>query len=204
MSGIAKLSLRERKKEATRRELAVAAYEVIRDHGVDALSADAVAQRAGVSRRTFFNYFATVEASVAPIVEEFLDEMLARLPESIPAGALMATLAQTVREVDDHELLERFTVIGLMSHRSLSHKALLYQSVQGWQERLSAQVAALTGKDEDELWVQGVTGALHGAAEAALVVWIRRTDGEITPSTIALVRDLLADAIALLGSGFDD
>ena len=204
MSGIAKLSLRERKKEATRRELAVAAYEVIRDHGVDALSADAVAQRAGVSRRTFFNYFATVEASVAPIVEEFLDEMLARLPESIPAGALMATLAQTVREVYDHELLERFTVIGLMSHRSLSHKALLYQSVQGWQERLSAQVAALTGKDEDELWVQGVTGALHGAAEAALVVWIRRTDGEITPSTIALVRDLLADAIALLGSGFDD
>lgn len=204
MSGIAKLSLRERKKEATRRELAVAAYEVIRDHGVDALSADAVAQRAGVSRRTFFNYFATVEASVAPIVEEFLDEMLARLPESIPAGALMATLAQTVREVDDHQLLERFTVIGLMSHRSLSHKALLYQSVQGWQERLSAQVAALTGKDEDELWVQGVTGALHGAAEAALVVWIRRTDGEITPSTIALVRDLLADAIDLLGTGFDD
>ena len=52
------------------RELAVAAYEVIRDHGVDALSADAVAQRAGVSRRTFFNYFATVEASVAPIVRD--------------------------------------------------------------------------------------------------------------------------------------
>lgn len=197
-------SLRERKKAETRRELATAAYEVIRDHGLDALSADAVAQRAGVSRRTFFNYFPTVEASVQPVVEEFLDDMFGRLPEEVPAGRLMATIAETARAVDDAELIERFTVIGLMSHRSLGHKALFYASVQDWQERLAAQISALTGSDADELWVQGVSGALHGAAEAALAVWIKRTDGEITPETIMLSRDLLADAIDQLGRGFDN
>lgn len=195
-------SLRERKKAATRRELAEAAYEVIRDHGVDELSADAVAQRAGVSRRTFFNYFATVEASVEPIVLEFLDDMLARVPDEVPEGRLMATLAETARSVDDMGLVERFTVIGLMSHRSIGHKALFYQSVQGWQQRLADQISALA-PDADDLWVQGVAGALHGAADAALAVWIGRTEGEITPETILLSRDLLADAIAQLGRGFD-
>lgn len=197
------LSLRERKKAETRRELATAAYEVIRDHGLDALTADAVVQRAGVSRRTFFNYFPTVEASVQPVVEEFLDDMLSRVPHEVPEGRLMATLAETARAVDDEDLIERFTVIGLMSHRSMSHKALFYASVQGWQERLADQISLLTGAEADDLWVQGVSGALHGAAEAALAVWIRRTDGEITPETIRLSRDLLADAIDLLGRGFD-
>ena len=158
MHVISGLSLRERKKAATRRELAVAAYEVIRDNGVDELSADAVAERAGVSRRTFFNYFPTVEASVVPIVEEFLDQMLGRLPESIPPGALMATLAETARSIEDHELLERFTVIGLTAHRSLGHRSLLHQSVQGWQDRLAGQVAELEdalADAEDELEALG-------------------------------------------------
>lgn len=203
MGPVKSLSLRERKKAETRRELAEAAYAVIRDHGVDALSADAVAQRAGVSRRTFFNYFPTVEASVEPIVAEFLDEMLGRVPDEVPEGRLMAALAETARTVDDLELIERFTVIGLMSHRSLGHKGLFYQSVQGWQQKLADQISALVSDDADDLWVQGVAGALHGAAEAALAVWIKRTEGEITSHTILLSRDLLADAIAQLGRGFD-
>jgi AcrR family transcriptional regulator len=202
VESVKSLSLRERKKAETRRELAEAAYEVIRDHGLDALSADAVAQRAGVSRRTFFNYFPTIEASVQPVVEEFLDDMLSRLPSEVPEGRLMATIADVARSLDDDALIERFTVIGLMSHRSLSHKALFYASVQGWQERLTDQISLLS-KSTDELWVQGVSGALHGAAEAALAVWIRRTDGEITPETIRLSRDLMADAIDQLGRGFD-
>lgn len=196
-------SLREKKKAATRRELAGAAYEVIRDHGVDALSAEAVAQRAGVSRRTFFNYFPTVEASVVPIVEEFLDEVLERLPESVEEGRLVSSLAQVFREIDDPWLLERFTVIALMSHRSVGHQALLYQSVHTWLAGFTEHLAALAGPDVDDLWLHGVSSGFHGAADAALKVWIDRTDGVITPETIALSRDLMARAIEQLGRGFD-
>lgn len=198
------LSLRERKKVETRRELAQSAYEVIRDHGVDALTADSVTQRAGVSRRTFFNYFPTVEASIVPVVEEFLDDIITRLPDHIEQGRLAAGLATTLREIDDPGLLERFTVIALMSHRSLGHQALLYQSVREWTDRFVGELASLAGPDVDELWLHGIAHALHSAADAALMVWIHRTEGEITPETIALAQSLMADAIDQLGRGFDN
>ena len=51
------LSLREAKKDATRARLAEATYEIVRTQGPDHLTAEAVATMAGVSRRTFFNYF---------------------------------------------------------------------------------------------------------------------------------------------------
>lgn len=73
------VSLRERKKLATREALSHAAWSLMVERGLDAVTPDAIAEAADVSPRTFRNYFASRE-------EALLDGMARRgaiIPEAI-------------------------------------------------------------------------------------------------------------------------
>lgn len=71
--------LRERKKLQTRLALHRAALGLVDEHGFDAVTTDQIAARAGVSPRTFFNYFPTKESAVLGATEADLDEMRSQL-----------------------------------------------------------------------------------------------------------------------------
>lgn len=58
------VGLRERKKAATREAVHEAALRLTVEHGLDHVTVEAVADAAGISRRTFSNYFATKEDAV--------------------------------------------------------------------------------------------------------------------------------------------
>jgi AcrR family transcriptional regulator len=57
-------SLRERKKLATREAMSRAAWHLMVEHGIAAVTPEAVAEAAGVSPRTFRNYFWAPEQAV--------------------------------------------------------------------------------------------------------------------------------------------
>jgi AcrR family transcriptional regulator len=65
------VGLRERKKLATRVALSHAAWSLMVEHGLDAVTPEAIAEAADVSPRTFRNYFASRE-------EAILDELVRR------------------------------------------------------------------------------------------------------------------------------
>ncbi|MGY1636120.1 TetR/AcrR family transcriptional regulator [Geodermatophilus sp. SYSU D00742] len=56
--------LRERKKSDTRRRLTEAAQELVLAAGLDGVTVEQICSRAGVSLRTFFNYFESKERAV--------------------------------------------------------------------------------------------------------------------------------------------
>ena len=58
-------SRRELNKAATRRAIAEAALALLRARGVGRFTVEDIASAAGVSRRTFFNYFPSREAALA-------------------------------------------------------------------------------------------------------------------------------------------
>ncbi|HEY5880452.1 MAG TPA: TetR family transcriptional regulator [Nakamurella sp.] len=81
-----KPTLRDRQRTQTLRDLHDAAVALAREGGLAAATAEAIAERANVSRRTFFNYFPTKEdallGTISPVVpQEALDNFLERGPD---------------------------------------------------------------------------------------------------------------------------
>ena len=75
--------VRERKKRQTRQALNRAAISLVQEQGLGGVTAEDIARAAGVSPRTFFNYFPTKEAALAGLggeVAERVDAALAARP----------------------------------------------------------------------------------------------------------------------------
>jgi len=68
------LSLREQKKEETRRALSRAAAELLLTEGTENMTVAATAEKAGVSTRTFHNYFPRREDALLLFIEDTLDD----------------------------------------------------------------------------------------------------------------------------------
>jgi AcrR family transcriptional regulator len=78
-------SLRDRRRAETAREIVSAAMATFASKGFEAATADEIAQRAGVSRATFFNYFPQKELILAEFARARLERVKAALGEE---GAL--------------------------------------------------------------------------------------------------------------------
>ena len=82
--------LREKNRTEVRARLVAAALELFADQGFDAVTIDAIAARAKVSRRTFFRYFPTKE----DVVMERRVEQLSRFRDLLRAGSQEAPFEQ--------------------------------------------------------------------------------------------------------------
>ncbi|MCA0292257.1 MAG: TetR/AcrR family transcriptional regulator [Actinobacteria bacterium] len=172
----ANCGLRERKKRETRRAIHRAALELASDSGMDALTVDAIAERAGVSPRTFFNYFpAKDDALVGADPDDDVDRLrrfVASRPDTESPREVVHALAldrvaglELDRELWDmrRELTQREPAIGL---RVLGVYARADRAVvEALTERARAARALSL---DDELAVTVETYAALGAFRAAV------------------------------------
>ncbi|WP_370933922.1 TetR/AcrR family transcriptional regulator [Amycolatopsis sp. cg13] len=91
--------LRERKKEATRVALREAALRLALEHGPANVRVDDIAEAAGVSPRTYNNYFSSREEAIVAAVTADRESRIAaavteRLPETRLAEAIVDAIAE--------------------------------------------------------------------------------------------------------------
>ncbi|MFF7359974.1 TetR family transcriptional regulator [Streptomyces sp. NPDC008125] len=84
--------LTERRKAATRLEIAEVAVRLFAEKGVAATSADEIAAEAGVSTRTLWRYFPTKEACVQPLLAVGVDSLAEALRNSSGDESLIDAL----------------------------------------------------------------------------------------------------------------
>ncbi|MFG2474169.1 TetR family transcriptional regulator [Streptomyces fagopyri] len=94
------LSLTERRKAATRMEIARAAARLFMTHGLRATRAEDIARAAGVAPRTFYRYFAGKEEALGPLFSAGVEKW-AEAVRDAPAGlsvpdALRHAVVQTL------------------------------------------------------------------------------------------------------------
>ena len=118
-------SLRVRKREETRRALVGAAYALVRDAGYAGLTAEGVADRARVSRRTFFNYYPTKAAALFDPDPDDADRLAAHLKaEGVLTDARRGTLLRLAPFVwnGSDDVARAFDVLG-HALRTGAHRA---------------------------------------------------------------------------------
>lgn len=185
------LSRREANKARTREALLDTLGELVRGGGVEGITVEAVAEGAGVSRRTFFNYFASIESalaeSMAVPVAELAAGLLSRPADEEPLVAMRRTLEAVPLP---HELLAWLHAVH--SSDSVEHPV----SVRVWdyhREWLEGLVAQRLG-DQDPLRVATLAGAVMSIFESVERVWVDRTDS-VDAAAVAEFNTMLGRAL---------
>jgi AcrR family transcriptional regulator len=93
---VADEGLRERKKLATRAALGRAAWRLISERGYDKVRVEDIAEAAGVSVRTFSNYFASKDQALLSIGEDRSQRVVAALSARPPGEDLWEALAAAI------------------------------------------------------------------------------------------------------------
>ncbi len=194
--------LRERKKQATRDALSRAAMRLAIEHGLDNVVVEDIAAQAGVSPRTFSNYFASKhEAICAPAMDR--GRRIGEALRARPAGEpLMDAIAQAVLEPYEgrDQPPDRNWVEGArLVIRSPALQGEYLRAHYRTQQALTQAIAERIGVDPaDDMFPAVLAGAVTAAAHVAMDRWLR-TD---PPTALApLVRQALAQLGRLADPG---
>jgi AcrR family transcriptional regulator len=214
---------RELNKAATRQAITDAALGLLRTKGPGNFTVEDIADAAGISRRTFFNYFASTEAALASVTFGFLDTALRQFrlrPADEPilesARAALVELADPMTVAPMAELYSLGQTNPQLSRSELeAWDHCTEQIIDAARERLApaADAGAAAGTPAgapagapavgvDELYLRALAGSIISCGKAALDVWFARCGGDLSPESLATLRQLLIDSMSLLGSGF--
>jgi AcrR family transcriptional regulator len=200
------LSRRELNKAATRQAITDAALALLRGKGPGNFTVEDIADTAGISRRTFFNYFSSTEAALASITHGFLDNALQQFRQR-PADepileSARAALMQLADPMTVAPLAELFTLTQentLISRSELeAWDHCTEQIISAARERLAGPPGAVV----DELYLRALAGSVISCGRAAMDVWFAECGADLSPESLAVLRQLLIDAMGHLGSGF--
>lgn len=172
------LSLRERKKRATRQALQRSALSLAADRGPD-VTVEEICARVDLSPRTFFNYFSSKEEALVgepPAIPP--DEVLAAFETGGPSGDVLADLRDTLAP---HllETLPTLPELRLRKHVLDHHPDLVPHFMAGFfaiEQRLTEAAARRLGTEPDDLRAQ-VVGGVGAAATRLAVRRFITTDG---------------------------
>ncbi|MEL4503674.1 TetR family transcriptional regulator [Luteococcus sp. H138] len=98
--------LRERKKRQTRHGLHRAAIVLVSERGLSGVTTDDIARAAGVSPRTFFNYFPTKEAAlmgVPEVIVEKVSRLVSERPGDEPVWASTRLVAERLAQLSTRD-----------------------------------------------------------------------------------------------------
>jgi AcrR family transcriptional regulator len=194
----AEVGLRERKKVATRQALHEAAVRLAIAHGADKITVEAVADEAGVSRRTFSNYFASKEEALLHGDHQRIAVLIGMIAARPAGEGPWQALTEAAREF--YRQVGQLDPAWVAQTRMLrSQPALLAQQLNTFaavERELAAAVAARSDQPDPSGVRARLTAATFMASlRVALHIWLD------APADTSLP-DLVDRALAEAGRGF--
>lgn len=177
-----------------------AAAELFLESTYAATTIDQIAQRAGVSRNTFFNYFTAKSDLLWVELDAGIDRLVVELgAEPAETSALAAVCHATLRAANDIGVdrvplaLTQDDVMGTREETRSSGLARLARRSDLFSEFLASRL----NRSADDLLVLAAANALSGAISAAWTTWARDGIGR------APLVEYISGAIAVVASGLE-
>lgn len=195
------LGLRERKKQATRKALREAALRLALERGPDNVRVEDIAEAAGVSPRTYNNYFASREQAIVAAVTA---EREARVAAAVAAQPTSVRLADAITEAivnqyTDPDSHDPGTLL-LITTRPALREAFL-DTAAGIEHPLTAVIAERLGEHSHNT-AQVLSASVAAAVRIALRQWIQPAAGGLVIPSGSLA-DLLRTALTPLAPALD-
>ncbi|MFJ3583045.1 TetR family transcriptional regulator [Streptomyces sp. NPDC090127] len=195
------MTLAQRKRQFVSNELTEAALQLLAVKGFDAVTVDEIVAAAGVSKRTFFRYFASKEDVVVQFLADMgtgiRDELAARPADEPPSEALRHAMAVPLEACTDHpDHTERaLRVVRLILGTPALHARFLERRLR-WSDDLAAELTRRLRLDATDLYPRLAAGVALTAFDVTLQRW---SAGDGTDDPTALVER----AFALLAPALD-
>ncbi|OKJ76105.1 TetR family transcriptional regulator [Streptomyces sp. CB02460] len=167
-------TLAERKRRLVSDELTESALQLLALKGFDAVTVDEIAASAGVSKRTFFRYFASKEDVVVQFLADMgtgiRAELAARPAAEPPSVALRHAVWVPLGVCADHG--ERALRVVRLILRTPALLARFLERQARWRDDLARELAERLGRDaERDLYPRLAAGMALDAFDAVLHHW---------------------------------
>ncbi|WP_369205845.1 TetR/AcrR family transcriptional regulator [Streptomyces sp. PU-14G] len=204
--------LRERKKQATREALREAALRLAVERGPEQVRVEDIAEAAGVSPRTYNNYFASREQAIVAAVTADREARIAAAVAARPTGA---RLADAVTEA----VIEQYTNPGEREREALlliAARAALRDAFLDATTKIESPLTAVVAErlaEAGEQTARVLAASVAAAVRIALEGWLLGSAGttgaarSLAPGGLVVpsgsLPDLLRAAMAPLAPAFD-
>jgi AcrR family transcriptional regulator len=190
------VGLRERKKLATRAALSDAAWSLLAEQGMDAVTPEAVADAVGVSPRTFRNYFASREEAIVDGMVQRSKAIVEGLRARPAREPIWDSLVQVLPDATTEIVGKRKDMVVLM-RETRADPAMLAQHLAAFEhnDRLLVEtIADRTGTDAGRDLAPRLLAASVGLAIRTSIELWTETDTNTLP-------DLVRESLALMRAG---
>jgi AcrR family transcriptional regulator len=182
--GPAPVSRRDQQKEQTRLDLALAATELAKAHGLANVRVPEIAAAVGVSTRTFNNYFPSKEAAIVWPSTLRGARLASNLTARPPAEPLAEALVEAVAEMYADTGIDGFPAGWTSDFRALvavepSLHGEYLKAFAAAERALANAIAHRTGAETGQLEPVVLAAVTVGAERAAVLHWTRQA----SPST---------------------
>jgi AcrR family transcriptional regulator len=180
-------TLRDRTNRAVRAEVSTVAMRLFLEQGFDKTTVDQIAAEAGLSRTSFFRYFATKEDVVLGDLEERGTQVLAALVARPARESAWQAMRQAFNPLLDEiaESPERGLSMARMFDETPSLRARHLGRQLTWHQRLTPEIARRLGVTDDpyDPRPRALVAAALACLNAAVDVWTA-ADGAVDLPTI--------------------
>jgi TetR/AcrR family transcriptional regulator, cholesterol catabolism regulator len=162
-----------------RRRMLDAAIELTSQGGYDALQVRAIAERAGVSSRTIYEYFQSLDALLIVAVAEQSEDLYRRFTQSYPTGRTAAIrVNKVIGELTETMTANKALTVGLI-RALVGGKPDVAQYVNGFRAVLQAILANAIASGRSRKRDREVAEILESIWFTALVGWATGADSDV-------------------------
>jgi AcrR family transcriptional regulator len=195
-------SKRDANKARNRLAIADATADLLREKGFGHFTVDDVATVAGVSRRTFFNHFPTLDDAIFDQITQLLDHVAAGFEERLDDRSVFDAAIEAIRAACDPSQLSRIAAIGQIALDGGRYNAYAFRWLSETADVLAEKASRRLGPKVDAFYVRAFMHSMTTTFALALSAWFEERRTASRTEDLARWDELLDTGTRFVREGF--